>query len=514
MNLELEDLNTPPDRHEPDTGDAMGDPAGWPIPTPVTEGDATPYPTHCLPEGMAAAVAEVAERVMVDPALPGTAFLGVYAATVGPMTSVIIRATWRRRCNLYLGVIAPTGGGKTPSITPAMDPLRELERQAQERAEQERHEAKVMLPALEAELKAMQSAKVPNVRDMAVLSRKVEDLHRAVTRQTRLIVDDSTPEQLAELLADNGGRMAVVNDEGALLAHMMGRYAAQPNLDVWLKGWDGSPLTVDRKGSNGRSGTAIHIPEPLLTIVLAIQPRTVRDLGQEQHRHLVDRGAVGRLMLAWPPDNIGTRMLSGQPDVPYRHVDTWNAAVMAEHARGPVVLAFSDHAARAFEAWHDGLEAELRPSGIYADVREFAFKLRDQVPRIAGLLARARRAAQVEPEDVAQAAALGDYHLSHARAVVEAWAGGPTDVALRLLAKIPKMAPGPDGLIRFTVRDAVRDLHVKTATALDALEVLDAHGYIRPADPGIGYGAAGRGVGKRSPVIVVNPRGVHPQATP
>ncbi len=66
----------------------------------------------------------------------------------------------------------------------------------------------------------------------------------------RLLGDDHTPESLVKLLARNAGRIAIATDEGGPFQAMAGRYTVDPNIDVYLKAWEGtSPIVVDRWAS-------------------------------------------------------------------------------------------------------------------------------------------------------------------------------------------------------------------------------------------------------------------------
>jgi hypothetical protein len=62
----------------------------------------------------------------------------------------------------------------------------------------------------------------------------------------RLVADDITPEAAASLLAEQGGRLAVLSAEGGIFATMAGRYSCGvPSLEVFLKGHAGDLLRVD-----------------------------------------------------------------------------------------------------------------------------------------------------------------------------------------------------------------------------------------------------------------------------
>ena len=93
----------------------------------------------------------------------------------------------------------------------------------------------------------------------------------------RLLADHTTTEAAASLLAEQGGRLAIITAEGGIFDITAGRYLPKtsPNLDLWLKGHSGDPLRVDR-----RSRPPEHIPRPALTLGLMIQPAVRRRAGQ------------------------------------------------------------------------------------------------------------------------------------------------------------------------------------------------------------------------------------------
>ncbi len=76
----------------------------------------------------------------------------------------------------------------------------------------------------------------------------------------QLVADDITPEALASLLVDQGGRMSVISAEGGIFDIIAGRYSGTPNLEVFLKGHAGDMLRVNRQGRDPQ-----HIEAPALT---------------------------------------------------------------------------------------------------------------------------------------------------------------------------------------------------------------------------------------------------------
>ena len=70
---------------------------------------------------------------------------------------------------------------------------------------------------------------------------------------------------------------------------MAGRYDKGTNLDVYLKGHAGEPITVDRIGRKSN-----HIPGPRLSMMLAIQPQVLN--GLMDNPTFRGRGLCGRFL--------------------------------------------------------------------------------------------------------------------------------------------------------------------------------------------------------------------------
>ena len=109
----------------------------------------------------------------------------------------------------------------------------------------------------------------------------------------RLLADDATPEATASLLADHGGRIAVVSSEGGVFDTIAGRYSRAVNIDVYLKGHSGDTIRVDREGRPPQ-----YIPRAALTVGLMIQPRVLESIAA--NRDFTGRGLLARFLYAQP----------------------------------------------------------------------------------------------------------------------------------------------------------------------------------------------------------------------
>lgn len=487
----------------------------WPAVVPLIEGSRVPFPVDALPVDMAAAVREVAEAVKGDPAISAQAALGVLAGLVGPSTEVVINATWRPRCNIWVATVAGSTDGKSPGVSPFWAPLNAREAELKAAASESRLRAEVLLPVLEAQLKKLQKANDPDIAQLMMIGAEVEAAKRALGHTPRVFVDDCTPERMAQIMASNDGVITAVNDEGSLFTHLAGMYTSAPNMGAILKAWEGSIAKIDRKGGNGTPGDELVIERPCLTLIAAVQPVLVGKLGTSS-QGLEERGLLGRVLWAWPPSHAGERMMVGHHPEDYQAVPAWNARVEQLATLEPATVEMSPEAQASFYAWHDQVEAGLTPGGVYADLATFAPKIRESVARIAGLFARADGSVIVTSEHVARAVALGEFYLAHTMVLVESWASGQIAIARKLLAKIKDgndalTCPDctgvevPDGVVAFRVREAYRAVKCRAAEVIDALEILAAHGYVRPADPVERFGDDKNRLRKVSPLVLVNP---------
>ena len=158
---------------------------------------------------------------------------------------------------------------------------------------------------LEAQLKkarkAAQDSDTNNVTEAVHLKERLEQIQVPV--EPRLVADDVTSEQLACLLEQQGGRIAVMSAEGGVFGIMAERYSkGGPNFDVYLKGHAGDELRVDRVGR-----PPLIISEPAVTMALTIQPDVLRQLASQPAFR--GRGLIARFCFALPKSNIGRRKI-------------------------------------------------------------------------------------------------------------------------------------------------------------------------------------------------------------
>ena len=255
----------------------------WEFFTPLvrTEG-LPPFPVKALPDWGEAMVAAVAEETQTPVDLPGVVYLGDLATAAGGRAVVEVQPGWTEPLNLYMAPALDPGSRKSAVFRAMTQPILDAEQALREKARADIQESAVVREiAQEAARRAtLQAARSGTDADKADAIAKAQ-LADSITVQgwPRLIADDVTAEALTSLLAEQGGRMAVLSAEGDLFDIMSGRYSRDgqvPTLGVFLKGHAGDLLLVDRKGREPE-----RIEKPALTIVVTPQPQVLLDIARK-----------------------------------------------------------------------------------------------------------------------------------------------------------------------------------------------------------------------------------------
>jgi hypothetical protein len=480
----------------------------WEPPVPLTARRLlSAFPVDAMPDWMADYILAVAEFTQTPLDLPGCIALAALSAAAGGKAAVEVRRGWREPVNLYVVVALPPGSRKSAVFAAMTAPLFVAERRLTEVARKRVAEAKLTrrIAARAAELSA--SAAEEGGRPEA-LAGAITDAMTAeaitVPVLPRLVADDITPEAAASLLAEQGGRLAVLSAEGGIFATLAGRYSSgAPNLEVFLKGHAGDLLRVDRKGRPSE-----HVEAPALTLGLAIQPELLADL--DAMPGFRGRGLLARMLYALPKNTVGARRIGPDPvpdDIALRYETELYARVLRLADRTDrAVLRLTPEAHDLVLGLEARIEPRLGPGGDLEHVADWASKLIGAVVRIAGLIRLAGRgvddAALIDGATVEAAARLGHYFLGHALAAFDHMGADPvTDDARAVLAWIERTCA-----TRFTRRDlftAVRSGRFRKVADLDpALELLESHGHVRrESTPDAGP----RGGRPPSPSYLVNP---------
>jgi 5S rRNA maturation endonuclease (ribonuclease M5) len=465
---------------------------GWESPVPLVGSAPLPkFPADALPDPLARYVADLARTTQTPPDLAGVMVLGALATAAGGRVVVEPRRGWREPTNLFLGAAMASGNRKTAVVQEVTDPLHVAERQAIDAARDGIREAQVQRDIAEQRardaVKAAQSlADNATPKEKEEKATTAEDLRKmaeeiTVPTMPRFLADDATPESLASLMAAQGGRIALISDEGGPFDMMAGRYSKVPNLDIYLKGHAGSHLRVDRQGREGQI-----IDRPALTVAVAFQPGILPKIAAGEGFRA--RGLIARFLFSVPHSFVGYREIGAAPmddkvAEEYRTLIQALALSLADWT-DPCVLTFSPYANDRLLEFERALEPRLAPGADLGTLADWGSKLAGAVVRIAGLLhlvahlTNGHHHRPISESRFLAAKRIGEYFLAHAIAAHGLMgADEVVEDARHLLAWVKH-----EDVAHFTRRDAHKGNRAQFTRAADLdapLERLEDHGWIR-----------------------------------
>ena len=480
-------------------GHESAQPAPWEPPAPFRTFDLPEFPTNTLPVWLKDYVEAEAKATQTPVDLGAMLGLSVGALACAKVVEVEPWEGWREPVNLYTATAMPPGSRKSAVFAAIMAPVEEFEAQRVEDKAPEIDEQQTKVKIYEGRLQKAEK-EAANAKDeeldvrIAEAQQAAQDLASLkVPALPRLLADDASPERLATLLRDQGGRMTLASPEGDVFEMMAGRYSqGKPNLGVYLKGHAGDTLRVDRVGRPPE-----FVKGPALTLALAVQPDVLRGLAN--HPGFRGRGLLGRVLYSLPANLLGSRQTDNGP-VPGSIKATYAANVkkllaLATDVRvpgesiEPKPLRMTPEAQRKMRKFAAWIEPQLAEYGDLGAMTDWAGKLAGAVARIAGVLHCiehvSKEAGEKRPWDgaiddqtVDRAVEIGGYLIFHARAAYAEMGNDPkVEDAKYVLRWIERT-----GVEAFSKRDAFEGTKGRfhRVTALEpALDLLVAHEYVR-----------------------------------
>lgn len=468
---------------------------GWEPPIPFESINTPVFPLESLPGPLARFVECLAESTQTPEEMAGLLSLGVLATAFQSRYEVEITPDWREPLCLYTVAVAAPGERKSGVLSALTKPIYEYE------AEQREFEA-VEIAQNQAERdmldKALQAAKGEAVKGKGNSAEKRAEVLELSAQLAqfkdkhpfRLLVDDTTPEKLVDIMEAQGGCITVSSAEGGVFDSMTGRYDKGANFDVYLKGHAGDPITVDRIGRKSN-----HIPVPRLSMMLAIQPHVLNGLmGNPAFR---GRGLCGRFLYAVCKSKVGRRETSPAPipDDVKAEYRQFVRRILADQGRGIIRLSpEADATRKEYQAY-----IEKKLGNEWEHMCDWGGKLVGAMVRIAALM----HAAQGNPteipisgETMAAATSIAEFLGTHAEAAYQAMGADETQEDARYLWRRIE-STGRDEISKRDLFAKCQGKFKKVENMEPALQALIEMGYVRETEKSTG--------GRPSKSILVNP---------
>lgn len=294
--------------------------------------------------------------------------------------------------NIWTATILPPASRKTSVVTAMTAPLLKWEKEASALAteqiiERETNDSvsRKILESLERE-----AAKESNEHTRSGIQNQINEIKQKLLApqpvSPRIWTGDTTPEQLQNMLMDQGERMAVLSDEGGIFEVMTGLYTdGRANMDVFLQSHAGRSVRVDRGARN------VTLEAPALTFGLAIQPAIVSELGSGNKRKLRGNGTLARFLFCFPDSNIGTRDLRRRTSLPEETRLRYETNLIhllnrRRMSSSPMRLTLTPSALEAWLQFAESIEKRQGADGDLESIQDWSGKLSGACLRVAGLL--------------------------------------------------------------------------------------------------------------------------------
>lgn len=389
----------------------------WDKPVLFSNPNPPDFPVESLPGAVGAFVEELAESTQTPEGMSGILSLGILATAFQSKYEVEITPDWREPLCLYPVAVAPPGERKSAVISALSRPVYEYEAEQREFEAAEIAQNQTERVLLEKALQAAQNsaakgkgnfeAKRQEALDLSAQLANFKELH-----PFRLMVDDTTPEKLVDMMELQGGSITVASAEGGIFDSIAGRYDRASNFDIYLKGHSGDTISVDRIGRKSN-----YIAKPRLTMILTIQPSVLH--GLMDNATFRGRGLCGRFLYAMCKSKVGRREVSPAPmssntKAEYRK---FVRRILADQGSGIVYLSPDANAIRKeYQAY-----IEKKLGGEWEHMRDWGGKLVGAMVRIAALLHLSSFPADVpiSAETMEAATGIAEFLGAHAEAAYQ-----------------------------------------------------------------------------------------------
>ena len=392
----------------------------WDEPIPFSDFTLPLFPTAALPETIRNYVLAVAETTQTPVDMAASSALAVLALCVQGNYRVRGKEDWTEPTNLFVVIVAEPSERKSAIVHFMTVPLNAYEAEYNCRNAAALEENKMSKRILEKRQRSIEDQVSKGKAERSELSSVADEV--AGFRELaplRLYVDDVTTEKLTSVLAECGGKAAIVSAEGGIFDVLSGMYTKNVNIDVLLKGHAGDSIRVDRIGRNSET-----VMNPALTVLLTVQPNVLS--GLVQNSTFRGRGLTARFLYSLPTSFVGKRKYRTAA-IPQAVTDAYGRLISSLLAdkpnEPPEEITLSNEADILLEAFAIELEPKLKDE--LADISDWAGKLTGAILRISGILCRAKAVRSydflevpdplvVDEGTMADAITIGRYFMEHA----------------------------------------------------------------------------------------------------
>lgn len=407
----------------------------------------------------------VADSVGASRELAAVIGLGVGSACITGRVFVQLKPDWKEPGWAFLLVVAKPGDGKTPCFRHLASPLFDWQTE-QNRARRVQVEQSAALRAmLEAE-----KAKAVKKGDREAVRLAVQELteQEQVFEVGRFVRGNTTPEAFVQLMSENGGAVAQLDDEGDLFDLLQGRYQEKPDLSPWLQGYSGGSSVEHR-----RRGGTISASNAAVSVLALTQPVVLESI--LANNRMAGKGFLGRFLLCSPepPDTF----VRHKPPIPLGAAMVYQKALARLLAMPDLTLTLEGAAQEVFLDFEQEVFEKRRGEWLPLEVLGVCGKLAGSAARLAATLCAWADEKTISAARMRDAVALVRWFVEHMLRVYgeQSAVSRQAQDALKLLQK-----RGEGCVLERTLTDTLRKRKDFDKDSFErALCELAARGYIQ-----------------------------------
>ncbi|MGN0620250.1 MAG: YfjI family protein [Porcipelethomonas sp.] len=354
----------------------------WEMPKPFgKEIQLAEFPLSCLPEVLERFVRELSANVQVSPDMCVLPLLSVLSlVTQGKAVILNPGGGNTETLNLYTLTIAEPGERKSGVFKALTAPLYSFQREENQRREPLIREYQFKKAALTKQLDSVSKGKNSSLEKAQELAMELDELEPVYP--LTLNVTDTTPEALASEMIKNGEKIGILSDEGGIFDIMSGLYSSgTANIDLLLKGYDGSPYNVVRC-----SKQPISLENPLITFGLMAQTEPFeRAMNNPQFS---GRGFVHRFLFSFPQSKAGHRSFNS-PYISQKAKDDYKNLIyrlLQLKTSDNTIIKCDKESYCIMRDYSDKIESDFLDGGIFEYMKEWGNKQVGRALKIAGIL--------------------------------------------------------------------------------------------------------------------------------
>jgi hypothetical protein len=265
---------------------------------------ADPFPVDAMPKVLGRMAEAIADVGGVPLGMSAPLVLAAASAAIGRGVRVKALQGRETRASLYLMMGKQSGSGGSGAYRLAMAPLhgfqaaerRGFEGGIKPQIEAEREAVQIDIEQGRKALKGVEGGERQGIIEkLATARRRLADIEKEL-HDPLFIASDATPEGMANLLGMHGEVLAHFDsDAGDAISSVLGRYSDRDSQSesLWLKAFDGEPITIVRKNSG-----VIYLDAPCLGVCWICTPAKVRELFQNER--LCEAGLLPRFLVVDP----------------------------------------------------------------------------------------------------------------------------------------------------------------------------------------------------------------------